>query len=290
MFTTGTVRSADGTRIGYRTVGSGPGMILVHGGMEHSGDYTELMTLLSSHVTAYAPDRRGRGLSGPHQTDHSLQTEIADVRALQEATGAPIIFGVSSGATIALMAAAAIPRIRTIVAYEPALTVPGQKADVFVDRYDRELSAGDHAAAVVTILKGVGVGPRMLRWMPRPLATLMVRKFLLEAPEESTDDVPFASLIPTQHYDFQVEHDASQSLETLHRLERPVLLLGGTASPRNLSAALTYLQQEHPERQRVILRGLGHTGASNRAQGGRPEQVASRIMAFAAQHLAEDDA
>lgn len=288
MMSTGEVHSADGTRIGYRTSGRGPGMIILHGGMEHSGDYTDLMTVLSETFSSYAPDRRGRGLSGAHGEHHSLETEIDDVRALLDATGAQFIFGVSSGATIALMAAAAIPSIRAVIAYEPALTVPGQKPDTFVDRYEREISAGDHAAAVVTILKGVGVGPRMLRWMPGPLATLMVRKFLIEDPQNSAEDVPLASLIPTQHYDFQIERDASRSLAALDTLGLPILLLGGTASPRNLSAALTYLQQGHPERERAILRGLGHAGSSNRAQGGRPEEVAARIITFAAQ-LRPDD-
>lgn len=288
MISTREVHSSDGTRIGYRTSGKGPGLLILHGGMEHSGDYTDLMTSLSERFSTYVPDRRGRGLSGAQGAAHSLQTEIDDVRALLDATGAQLIFGVSSGATIALMAASAIPSIRAIVAYEPALTVPGQKPDTFVDRYDRELSAGDHAAAVVTILKGVGVGPRMLRWMPRPIATFMVRKFLIEDSQEASEDVPLASLIPTQHYDFQIEREASASLAVLDTLAIPVLLLGGSASPRYLSVALTYLQQGHPERQRTTLRGLGHAGSSNDAQGGRPDRVADHVIAFATPRRPDD--
>jgi pimeloyl-ACP methyl ester carboxylesterase len=40
--TTGSVTSADGTTIGYRQIGSGPGVILLHGGMQASQHYMRL--------------------------------------------------------------------------------------------------------------------------------------------------------------------------------------------------------------------------------------------------------
>ncbi|MEU1641010.1 alpha/beta hydrolase, partial [Nonomuraea sp. NPDC005701] len=58
------VRSADGTTIGYRRSGRGPGLILVHGGMQASQHFTKLAAALSTEFTVYVPDRRGRGLSG----------------------------------------------------------------------------------------------------------------------------------------------------------------------------------------------------------------------------------
>lgn len=65
---TSVVCSADGTPIGYRQLGAGPGLVILHGGMEHSGDYTDLMRLLGASLTTYAMDRRGRGMSGTHGT------------------------------------------------------------------------------------------------------------------------------------------------------------------------------------------------------------------------------
>ena len=64
-YTKGTVSSADGTQIGYRQLGSGPGLILLHGGVNASQHLMRLGSQLAHTFTVYIPDRRGRGLSGP---------------------------------------------------------------------------------------------------------------------------------------------------------------------------------------------------------------------------------
>src|ERR1700722_19602010 len=59
----GSVISSDGTGIGYRQMGDGPGLILVHGGMQSTQNLTKLARALCHRFTVYLPDRRGRGLS-----------------------------------------------------------------------------------------------------------------------------------------------------------------------------------------------------------------------------------
>ena len=59
----GAVRSRDGTTIGYRRLGMGPGLILLHGSMSSGGHHVELARLLADTFTVFVPDRRGRGLS-----------------------------------------------------------------------------------------------------------------------------------------------------------------------------------------------------------------------------------
>lgn len=76
----GRVRSADGTTIGYRCGGSGPGLILVHGGMLASQHFTKLAAALSSDYTVHVPDRRGRGLSGPHGDDYASCARVLLMR------------------------------------------------------------------------------------------------------------------------------------------------------------------------------------------------------------------
>ena len=49
-------------------------------------------------------DRRGRGDSTPQPADYSMATEIADVRAVMDATGARNLFGHSLGGSVALNA------------------------------------------------------------------------------------------------------------------------------------------------------------------------------------------
>jgi pimeloyl-ACP methyl ester carboxylesterase len=59
-YTKGSVTSKDGTVIGYRQLGSGPGLILVHGGMAASQHFMKLASSLADVFTVYIPDRRGR--------------------------------------------------------------------------------------------------------------------------------------------------------------------------------------------------------------------------------------
>src|SRR5262249_10074320 len=116
---TSTVISADGTTIGYRQVGQGPGLILLHGGMIASQNFARLGHALADVFTVIIPDRRGRGRSGPFGTNYGIARECEDVDALVRKTGAANVFGLSSGAIIALFAAAAVPGIRKVAAYEP---------------------------------------------------------------------------------------------------------------------------------------------------------------------------
>ena len=53
------VISSDGTTIGYRQLGRGPGLILVHGGMKSSQDFMKLAELLAENFTLYLPDNAG---------------------------------------------------------------------------------------------------------------------------------------------------------------------------------------------------------------------------------------
>jgi pimeloyl-ACP methyl ester carboxylesterase len=74
-YTLGSVVSRDGTTIGYRQFGSGPGIIAVHGGAQAAQNFTKLASALSDAFTVYVPDRRGRGRSGPPGDQYSLRAE-----------------------------------------------------------------------------------------------------------------------------------------------------------------------------------------------------------------------
>ena len=67
------VVSRDGTTIGYRQMGSGPGLVLVHGGMQASQNLMKLATALAAEFTVCVLDRRSRGLSGPFGDDYGLE-------------------------------------------------------------------------------------------------------------------------------------------------------------------------------------------------------------------------
>src|SRR4051812_27144058 len=83
----------DGTTIGYRQLGHGPGLILVHGAMQAAQNFMALAAALAADFTVYVPDRRGRGLSGPHGGRYGLASESEDIQALIAATGTEYLFG-----------------------------------------------------------------------------------------------------------------------------------------------------------------------------------------------------
>ena len=73
QFSAGEVVSADGTHIGYRQTGSGPGLVVLHGGMRAAQHYLVLAEALADGYTVYIQDRRGRGLSGPPGENYSKE-------------------------------------------------------------------------------------------------------------------------------------------------------------------------------------------------------------------------
>ena len=63
--TSHTVRSRDGTRIGYLSVGDGPAVLVIPGVLSMAADYAAFARALSEHFTVHTIERRGRGESGP---------------------------------------------------------------------------------------------------------------------------------------------------------------------------------------------------------------------------------
>jgi pimeloyl-ACP methyl ester carboxylesterase len=275
---TGSVSSADGTTIGYRRIGAGPGVVLVHGAGQASQNFMTLATALSDRFTVYVPDRRGRGMSGPYRENHGLRTEVEDLEALLAQTHAHNVFGLSAGAVIALEAARSVPAITKLALYEPPLEFDGVIQTAWLPRYEREMAAGQPAAALVTIMKGTA-DRTAFRFVPRFLLTmaftLLIR--MVEGKPVPAGVVSPRDLIPTMHYDARTVLEAAGPLQRFSDLSCDVLLLGGSSSAWNLGAALDGLSAALPRARRVILPRAGHTAADNR---GKPGLVAAQLRAF----------
>ena len=151
------VTSADGTRIAYDSVGSGPPVILIGGAMQFRGfDPTtiELAHLLAGHGFAVINyDRRGRGES-PADAPITLAQSIDDLRALADmategADDAVALFGNSSGGSIALAAAAAGLPISKMVFFEVPLDAEGgAEGAVFLAELRERIAAGDRVGTL----------------------------------------------------------------------------------------------------------------------------------------------
>src|SRR2546428_809577 len=132
-YSTGSVVSKDGTVIGYRQLGHGPALVVLHGAMESAQSHMQLAEALADRFTVYLPDRRGRGLSGPYREDHSIETDVQDVAAVLAKTDAHDVMGVSSGAIIWLQATemeGALERFKAIRA--DVLLLGGSKSPAYL--------------------------------------------------------------------------------------------------------------------------------------------------------------
>jgi pimeloyl-ACP methyl ester carboxylesterase len=233
---------------------------------------------LSEDFTVFVPDRRGRGLSKHYGEFHGLRTEVADLSALLDATGCNYVFGLSSGAVIAIETALKRPDITRLALYEPPPSFNGVVHGEWAGEYERGMQAGKLGPALVAALKGTA-DRTAIRFVPRflsaaPLNFVITRTAKRPTPESET--ISPVDLIPTVHYDIRTVRDAAGSLERFAELGCDVLLLGGSKSHRNLGASLDGLSKVLPRAKRVRLPGVGHLYASRRVELGRHDGILTR--------------
>jgi pimeloyl-ACP methyl ester carboxylesterase len=252
--------------ISYRTFGGGgPKVVLLHGGMQTAQNFRKLAVALAERFTVYVPDRRGRGASGDYAPDQGLATEIHDLDVVLRETGAGNVFGLSSGATIALRAALELPAIERLALYEPPLKFGDVDPVAWLPRFEKELAAGRKAAAFATVHNGTS-GRKVPRAVLVPLVQLGLRA-----------SAPLADLITTMRYDGRSVAQAAGPLSRYAGVSAETLLLGGERSPAYLKAALNGLEPVLPHVRRVTLPGVGHLAADN---SGKPQLVAEQLRAF----------
>ncbi|HET9847802.1 MAG TPA: alpha/beta hydrolase [Candidatus Dormibacteraeota bacterium] len=273
------VTSNDGTTIGYRQVGEGPGLVVLHGSMSTGYNHIQLAEQLADRFTVYLPDRRGRGLSGPYRQGDTIESEVEDLIAVLTETGAQDLAGVSYGAIICLEAAVGRSSLGKIALYEPPLRMKNQKA--VLERLESELASGNVPAALVTAMKGTQMGPQFFDVMPRWLLVLMTRQMIAAMDRKGTGEYEsFRALAPTLQYEARAIMTASARIDRISAIRNEVLLVGGSKSAGHFKNALDLLADVLPRAERIELPGLGHPGAWNRDVGGKPEVVASAFEAF----------
>jgi pimeloyl-ACP methyl ester carboxylesterase len=282
-YTIDSVMSRDGTVIGYRQFGQGPGIVVVHGANVSSQNFMQLAERLADAFTVYVPDRRGRGLSGPFGEDYGIRKEVEDLEALLNRTGAHHVFGISSGGLIVLEAALSLSAIRKVALYEPALLMNSSRTE-WLARYDQEISQGKTAAALVTCMIGLELGGAVLNAIPRWLLESMTNKMMdSEDKKAKKSGVTMRMLAPTLHYDGRLLVEMTGKLDRFRALSTEVLLLGGRKGLSYLKPTLAALEKVLPQANRMEFPGLDHGGAcdvSNTNRGGKPELVAQELRQF----------
>jgi pimeloyl-ACP methyl ester carboxylesterase len=134
------VISKDGTIIGFDRFGEGPTVILVDGALEHRAfeGMTQLAELLAQDFTVFHHDRRGRGESTDTKP-YAVEREIEDIEAvINVGGGSAFVYGISSGAALAMEATIKIDKIKKLAMYEPPYN-DEEEARQAARKYNRKL-------------------------------------------------------------------------------------------------------------------------------------------------------
>lgn len=284
-YTIDSVISADGTPIGYRQYGQGPGIVLVQGAMGTAQNFSTLAETLSDTFTVYVPDRRGRGLSPlPYHQDHTIKRDVEDLVALLAKTGTHNVFGLSSGAVISLAAAIDSTAIHKLAVFEPPLFEKRPLPTAELARFDRAIAQGNVAAALAAAGKAVQMTP-VLNYIPNWLLTFLTSRMLAsEARQPEGDSPTMRELATTLQYDLRDVSEMHGKPQQWNAIRAEILLLGGSKSPAYLKADLDALEKVLPPATRIEFAGLGHAASWNydkqRNPGGKPELVAQALRQF----------
>ncbi|MCG5219357.1 alpha/beta fold hydrolase [Streptosporangium sp. KLBMP 9127] len=262
-----TVISSDGTEIAFERLGAGPAVILVSSALADRSDARKLAGLLAQHFTVINYDRRGRGASGD-TAGHTTEREVEDIAALiAHVGGSASVFGSSSGAVLALRAAAAGLGIEKLALYEPPFVIGddgfGPPAD-YAQRLDALLAAdrrGDAVKYFMTEAQGMPTFMvAMMRLMPGAWSNLK-------------------SLAHTLPYDARVMGETQQGRPLRagewSAAKAPALVLTGGKSAAGFHDAARALAGILPEAEHRTLPGLNH-GAVVMA----PKKLAPALVEF----------
>ena len=132
----------DGARIWYAAFGDGPPVLLLHGGLGHSGNWGyQLASLLAAGYRTIVIDSRGHGRSTRDASPYSYELMAGDVHAVMDALriSRAALVGWSDGACTAIVLARAAPeRVAGVLFFgcnmDPSGTRGVDAPDPVVDR------------------------------------------------------------------------------------------------------------------------------------------------------------
>jgi pimeloyl-ACP methyl ester carboxylesterase len=157
--------SADSTEIAFTATGSGPVVVIVNGAMSTAADAAGMAaSLADAGFTAVSYDRRARGASGDTRPS-TPANEVEDLAAVIDAVGGRAsVLGHSSGAVLALYAAAAGVPVEHLFCSEPPFFFETEPAPAGLpERLQDLVDAGHPDRAVVTFqLEAVRLPPELV--------------------------------------------------------------------------------------------------------------------------------
>lgn len=248
-----TITSEDGTKIAFDQAGSGPVVILVAGAIQHRAFDQEtayLADLLAPYFTVVNYDRRGRGESGDTQP-YAPAREIEDIQALiDDGGGAAYLYGMSSGAALAMEAANALgSKVKKLAMYEAPFN-DDPKARQRWQEYRQELNAllaqGRRGDAMALFMGLVGTPPEQLQQVQQSPAWPI-----------------FERVAPTLAYDAAIlGEESAVPCEQAAHVQIPALVMAGEESPPFMRTTAAALAGAIPGGRYKVLAGQTHAVAA----------------------------
>jgi pimeloyl-ACP methyl ester carboxylesterase len=239
------VASKDGTAIAFDLLGEGPAIVLVDSALTSRSANTPLAALLAPHFTVIKYNRRGRGDSGD-TAPYAVEREIEDIEALiKEAGGSAFVYGISSGAVLALEAAARGSHIKKLALYEPPF---------MVDESGPRPPA-DHEAQLTEFVSSGRRGNAVEFFMAKVVG--LPAEFVAQARNASWWAAA-ENLAHTLVYDAAIMGDYSLPKKQLASVTAPTLVIDGEKSDVRLHHAAQAVAETLPNAQRRTLESQTH--------------------------------
>lgn len=237
------VTSRDGTTIGYKRIGSGRPLLLIHGTTADHRRWDAISSRLEEHFTVFAVDRRGRGSSGD-SPNYALMREAEDTAAVIEVIGEPaFVLGHSYGAVVGLEAAVLTDQIARLILYEPDL--PSDETAFppgVTERMQAKLDQGELEAALEVFFREV------VR-MPEPELAVYRQLPMWKGRIELAPTIP-RELRAGETYHFDDKKFTG--------LKIPTMLMVGGDSPAHFLKAAEMIASALPNSRIAILPGQRH--------------------------------
>jgi|SRR5215217_429047 len=242
------VTSADGTPIAFDRLGDGLPVIVVGGAMCDRALTGPTAEEFAKHFTVFNYDRRGRGDSGD-TAPYAVEREIEDLGALiAEAGGTASVYAHSSGAGLALHAAAHALPISRLVLHEPPYVPEDEEWKGISRAYAENLKAmlceGRCGEALELFFTTVG--------MPREMVGGM---------RQTPRWAELEAMGPTLAYDSEIMGDSAGGTvptDLVGRVMTESLVLVGGASPAWMIDVGRQVADALPNGRLSILEGQEH--------------------------------
>jgi pimeloyl-ACP methyl ester carboxylesterase len=216
----------------------------------------KLAPLLAEQFTVFFYDRRGRGESSD-TSPYAVAREIEDLAAIVDvAGGAASLYGISSGAALALLAVASGVRATKLVVYEPPFSLDDTRypdPPDYRERIASMIAAGKRDEAVKLFMKVVGA-PSFVIFMMRLLPNVWPK---------------LRAVAHTLPYDLTILGDTQRGAplpgelrEQLASIATPTLSMAGGKSPAWMHHAARVVSDAIPRASFRVVPGQDHNVAA----------------------------